>query len=67
MKFTHAIISRIPSALKFPDKKQASKTDLALARKEQEDFNDTLREVSFSQYFNFDNSYNFILGWAGID
>jgi hypothetical protein len=45
MRYTHAIVVRIPNSAKFDDKKTASKTDLSLARKQQEDLNDTLREV----------------------
>lgn len=45
MKFTHAIVLRIPGALKFDDKKTAAKTDLLLARSQQEDLSDTLKEA----------------------
>lgn len=47
MKFSHAICARIPNIAKFEDKKAGAKIDLALARKQQEDLNDTLREVCF--------------------
>lgn len=46
MRYTHAIIVRIPQAVKFESKKQEKKIDLATVRKQQEDLNDTLREVT---------------------
>ncbi|KAI6233364.1 Dimethylargininase [Aphelenchoides fujianensis] len=45
MRFTHAIVVRIPQNLKFESKKAAKHTDVATARKQQEDLNDTLREA----------------------
>ncbi|KAI1722977.1 N(G),N(G)-dimethylarginine dimethylaminohydrolase 1 [Ditylenchus destructor] len=45
MKFTHAVVVKIPRTVKFEDKKTASKIDFELARKQQEDLNDTLREA----------------------
>uniref|UniRef100_A0A7E4USC4 Dimethylargininase n=1 Tax=Panagrellus redivivus TaxID=6233 RepID=A0A7E4USC4_PANRE len=45
MRFTHAIVVRIPSKVKFDDKKLAKSVDLVAARKEQEDLNETLREA----------------------
>ena len=45
MRYTHAIVVRIPSKIKFEDKKLAKSVDLVAARKEQEDLNETLREV----------------------
>ena len=47
MRYTHAVVIRIPQTVKFESKKQDKKTDLAAARKQQEDLNDTLREVCF--------------------
>lgn len=43
-RYTHAIICRVPNAIKSEDKK--AKFDLALVRKQQEDLCETLREVS---------------------
>lgn len=51
MRYTHAVVVRIPQAVKFDSKKQANKVDLAAARKQQEDLNDTLREVGFCGWF----------------
>ena len=48
-KCTTAIVVRIPTTLKFDDKKTSAKIDIALARKQQEDLNDTLREVTLYQ------------------
>lgn len=48
MRFTHAIVVRIPNSAKFDEKKAAKATDLSLARKQQEDLNDTLREASLT-------------------
>uniref|UniRef100_A0AC35EYF7 Dimethylargininase n=1 Tax=Panagrolaimus sp. PS1159 TaxID=55785 RepID=A0AC35EYF7_9BILA len=45
MRYTHAIVVRIPSKIKFDDKKLAKSIDLVAARKEQEDLNETLREA----------------------
>lgn len=47
MRYTHAIVVRIPDKVKFEDKKLGKSVDLIAARKEQEDLNETLREVSF--------------------
>ncbi|KAI6204532.1 hypothetical protein M3Y94_00685600 [Aphelenchoides besseyi] len=45
MRFTHAIVVRVPTTtLKFDSKKLAKQCDLSVARKQQEDLNDTLRE-----------------------
>jgi hypothetical protein len=48
MRFTHAVVVRLPQSVKFDSKKQANKVDLTAARKQQEDLNDTLREVGFN-------------------
>jgi len=45
MRYTHAVVVRIGAHVKFEDKKSASKTDVELAKKQQEDLNDTLREA----------------------
>lgn len=45
MKYTHAITVRIPTSLKFEDKKQKGKIDLALAARQHQDLSDTLREA----------------------
>lgn len=45
MRYSHAIVVRIPSKIKFDDKKLSKSVDLIAARKEQEDLNETLREV----------------------
>jgi hypothetical protein len=45
MRYTHAVIVRIPQTVNFDSKKQTKKTDLTACRKQQEDLNDTLREV----------------------
>lgn len=45
MRFTHAIIARIPQTVKFEDKKAGAKINLGAVRKQQEDLNDTLKEV----------------------
>jgi hypothetical protein len=47
MRYTHAITVRIPTSLKFEDKKAKSKIDLALAARQHQDLSDTLREVNF--------------------
>lgn len=57
MKFTHAITVRIPSSLKFEDKKSKSKIDLPLLTRQHQDLNDTLREVI---YFLFYYLFRFI-------
>ncbi|CAK5090909.1 unnamed protein product [Meloidogyne enterolobii] len=44
MKYTHAIMLRFPTSLKFEDKKMKNKIDLALAAKQHQDLSDTLRE-----------------------
>ncbi|KAH7706115.1 NG,NG-dimethylarginine dimethylaminohydrolase 1 [Aphelenchoides avenae] len=48
MRYTHAILARIPQSVKFEDKKTASKVDLAVARKQQEDLSDTLKEAGIN-------------------
>ncbi|CAD5229797.1 unnamed protein product [Bursaphelenchus okinawaensis] len=45
MRYTHAIVTRIPQQLKFESKKAASKVDLEKARKQFDDLNETLREA----------------------
>uniref|UniRef100_A0AC34QNA0 Dimethylargininase n=1 Tax=Panagrolaimus sp. JU765 TaxID=591449 RepID=A0AC34QNA0_9BILA len=45
MRYTHAIVVRIPAKVKFDDKKLGKTVDLIAARKEQEDLNETLREA----------------------
>lgn len=45
MRYTHAIITRLPQQIKFESKKTAGKVDLEQAKKQQEDLTETLREV----------------------
>lgn len=45
MKFTHAIVFKIPNTIKLEDKKATGKIDLELAKKQQQELNDTLQEV----------------------
>ncbi|KAF7634513.1 hypothetical protein Mgra_00006084 [Meloidogyne graminicola] len=44
MKYTHAIMIRFPTSIKFDDKKLKNKIDLGLAAKQHQDLSDTLRE-----------------------
>lgn len=63
MRYTHAVVIRIPQSVKFESKKQEKKVDLSVARKQQEDLNDTLREVSFKHL----NVGSFLYFKAGLD